>query len=167
MLVRRRTFFSFHYKRDNWRASQVRNMGIVEGNKPVADNDWEAITRGGDAAIKRWINGQMYGKSCVIVLIGRYTCRRKWIKYEIEKAWKDGKGLVGIYVHKLRDSNRKQTLKGVNPFHRHSANGKRLSNIVKAYNPPSKRSAHVYNYIADNIADWVEEAIWIRKNYGA
>lgn len=166
MAIRRRTFFSFHYKPDNWRASQVRNMGIVEGNKPVSDNDWEAVTRSGDAGIKKWINEQMFGKTCVIVLIGRYTSRRKWVRYEIKKAWNDGRGLVGIYVHKLRDSNRRQTLKGANPFYRSSVNGKRLSNIVKAYNPPYKRSANVYNYIADNIADWVEEAIWIRKNYG-
>ena len=26
----RRVFFSFHYKADNWRASQVRNMGEAE-----------------------------------------------------------------------------------------------------------------------------------------
>lgn len=25
----RRTFYSFHYKPDNWRVSQVRNMGVV------------------------------------------------------------------------------------------------------------------------------------------
>ena len=35
----RRSFFSFHYKPDNWRAGQVRNMGMVDGNKPVTDND--------------------------------------------------------------------------------------------------------------------------------
>ena len=38
---KRGTFFSFHYKPDNWRAAQVRNMGVVEGNSPVSDNDWE------------------------------------------------------------------------------------------------------------------------------
>ena len=32
-MVKRRTFFSFRYKPDNWRASQVRNMGVVEGNE--------------------------------------------------------------------------------------------------------------------------------------
>ena len=37
----RRAFFSFHYKPDASRAGQVRNMGMVEGNTPVSDNDWE------------------------------------------------------------------------------------------------------------------------------
>ena len=95
-MVKRRTFFSFHYKPDNWRAAEVRNMGVVEGNPAVSDNDWEAVTRGGDPAIKRWIDDHIYGKSCVIVLIGSQTSGRKWINYEIGKAWDDGKGLLGI-----------------------------------------------------------------------
>ncbi len=41
----RRAFYSFHYIPDNWRASQVRNMGVVDGNKPATDNDWEAIKK--------------------------------------------------------------------------------------------------------------------------
>ncbi len=52
----RRAFFSFHYKPDNWRVSQVRNMGVIEGNRPATDNDWETITRSGDATIERWID---------------------------------------------------------------------------------------------------------------
>jgi hypothetical protein len=59
----RRVFYSFHYKPDNWRAGQVRNAGVVEGNIPVSDNDWESITKKGDDAIKTWINGQLDGKS--------------------------------------------------------------------------------------------------------
>ncbi len=161
-MVKRRTFFSFHYKPDNWRAGQVRNMGVVEGNEPVSDNDWETVTKGGDAAIRRWINDQMRGKSCAIVLIATNTSGRKWIKYEIEKAWNDVKGVVGIYIHNLQDSNEDQSTKGANPFYSIIVDGKRLSNIVNAYDPPYKRSTNVYAYIKDNIADWVEEAIRIR-----
>ena len=78
-------------------------MGVVEGNSPVSDNDWETVTGGGETAIKKWIDDQMYGKSCVIVLIGSQTSGRKWIKYEIEKAWDDHRGLLGIYIHNLED----------------------------------------------------------------
>ena len=42
----RHTFFSFHYKPDNWSAAQVRNIGMVDGNKPVTDNEWETIKKG-------------------------------------------------------------------------------------------------------------------------
>lgn len=51
--MKRRVFYSFHYDPDNWRAAQVRNIGSIEGNSPASDNDWETVTRGGDAAIKR------------------------------------------------------------------------------------------------------------------
>ena len=93
----RRVFFSFHYEADNWRTSQVRNIGVVEGNRPVTDNKWEEIKRGGAKAIQNWIDGQLTGKSCTIVLIGAATAGRKWIKYEIEKSWNDGKG-VWAYI---------------------------------------------------------------------
>ena len=42
----RRVFYSFHYKPDNWRAAQVRNIGAIEGNNPASDNDWEAVKKG-------------------------------------------------------------------------------------------------------------------------
>ena len=164
-MAKRRTFFSFHYKPDNWRAAQVRNMGVVEGNTPVSDNDWETVTKGGDAAIRRWIDSQMSGRSCAVVLIGSQTSGRKWINYEIRKAWSDGKGLLGIYIHNLKDANGDQSQEGANPFYRLSVNGKRLSNIVKAYDPPYKRSTNVYAHIEENIADWAEEAIRIRGSY--
>ena len=165
MTIRRRVFFSFQYKPDNWRAAQVRNMGVVEGNSPASDNDWETVTRGGDNAIQNWINSQMRGKSCAIVLIGSQTAGRKWIKYEIEKAWNDGKGLLGIYIHGLRNSLGKQSKKGKNPFGGFTVGGEKLSGIVRAYAPPYKRSTKVYAYIEDNIADWIEEAIQIRGRY--
>lgn len=160
----RRVFYSFHYKPDNWRAGQVRNMGVIEGNRPASDNDWEQITRGGDEAIKRWINGQLDGKSCAVVLIGTNTAGRKWINYEIKKAWDDKKGLLGIYVHNLKDKEENQSTKGANPFAGFTVSGKDLSSIVKAYDPPFSTSTNVYNHIKENFSKWVEEAITIREN---
>lgn len=164
-MVTRRTFFSFQYRPDNWRAAQVRNMGMIEGNAPVTDNDWESITRGGDAAIRRWIDGQMSGRSCAVVLIGKSTSGRKWINYEIKKAWDAGKGLLGIHIHNLKDANGKQSVRGANPFYGCRVDGTRLSNIVRTYDPPYVRSNNVYAYIRDNVADWVEDAIRIRRRY--
>ncbi|APC07750.1 TIR domain-containing protein [Neomoorella thermoacetica] len=163
----RRVFFSFHYEADNWRAAQIRNMGVIEGNSPVSDNDWEEIKKGGDKAIQNWIDDQLKGRSCTIVLIGANTAGRKWINYEIEKSWNDGKGVLGIYIHNLKDKNGKQSTKGRNPFDYFviKKDGKKLSSIVKAYDPPYSTSTYVYNYIKENLKKWVEEAISIRKNY--
>jgi len=163
----RKAFFSFHYKPDNWRASQVRNAGMVEGNQPVSDNDWERIVSRGDGAIQAWIDGQMSGRQCVVVLIGRATAGRKWINYEIKKGWDDKRGVVGIYIHGLKDRNGDQSSKGRNPFDGFTVGSKRkeLSSVVKAYDPPYTSSTNVYEYIKDNMADWVEEAVSIRINF--
>ena len=162
----RRAFFSFHYKPDSSRAGQVRNMGMVEGNTPVSDNDWETVTRKGDAAIKKWIADQMHGRSCTVVLVGSNTAGRKWINHEIVKSWDDGKGVVGIHVHGLKNLDGKTSTMGSNPFANitHSQSGKRLSAIVKCYNPSGSDSKGRYAWIKEHLANAVEEAIQIRKD---
>lgn len=161
----RQVFYSFHYKPDSWRASMIRNIGVIEGNKPAPDNDWETITRGGDTAIKKWIDDQMHYRSTTIVLVGAQTAGRRWINYEIEKSWKENMGLLGICIHRLKDSNGNQTNQGANPFDGFNVNGRPLNQIVQLYNPPYYESRDVYNYIASNISNWVEDAIKIRAQY--
>lgn len=140
-------------------------MGVIEGNAPASDNDWESITKGGDDAIKKWISNQMSGKSCVIVLIGANTAGRKWINYEIVKAWDDNRGVLGIYIHNLKDSDKKQSTKGANPFDYITlgTNGPKLSTVVKVYDPPSSDSTQVYSHIKNNLSGWIEKAIGIRE----
>jgi hypothetical protein len=160
----RKVFTSFHYVPDNWRASQFRNIGKIEGNSIVSTNKWEEVTSGGDKAIAKWIDENMSGKSCVIVLVGEKTAGRKWINFEIEKAWDEKRGIFGIYIHNLKDRLGNQANKGNNPFDFVNVNGKKLSSIVKCYNPPYSNSQNVYNYIEENIESWIEEAIEIRKS---
>lgn len=149
----RRVFYSFHYAPDNWRVSQIRNIGAIEGNKPASDNDWETITKGGDKKIKGWIENQMKERTCTIVLAGVNTANRKWINHEIVKSWDDGKGVLVIFIHNLKDKEGKQCSKGANPLYyiTHSPTKKRLSTIAKAYDPPRTTSRGVYSYIEDNI----------------
>lgn len=161
----RQAFYSFHYKPDNWRASQVRTMGLLEGNKPAADNDWETIEKAGDKAIQKWIDDQLKGRSVLIVLIGENTAGRKWINYEIKKAWKDKKGVLGVHVHNMKDSNKNQSNKGSNPFESFNIGDKSLDKIVKTYNPPYTTSTNVHKHIKENLSDWIEKAIEIRKKY--
>ena len=161
----RRVFYSFHYIPDNWRAGTVRSIGAIDGSKPAADNDWETITKGGDEKIKKWISEQMDGRSCTVLLIGSNTANRKWINHEIVKTWDDKKGIVGVHVHNLLDSQKKQSTKGSNPFDfiGYGSTGKKLSSIVKVYDPPGLASKDVYNHISTNLADWIDEAVAIRS----
>jgi MTH538 TIR-like domain (DUF1863) len=162
----RKVFYSFHYVPDSFRAARVRNAGVLEGNQTLSDNKWEEVIGGGDPAIESWIATEMSGKSCLVVLIGSGTAGRKWIKHEIKKAWDDGKGVVGVYVHNLRDHNSEQSTKGANPFEAFTVGKDKtlMSKVVKAYNPNSTDSKQVYKIITDNLATWVEEAITIRTD---
>lgn len=159
--MKRQVFYSFHFKNDCWRTGQVRNIGTIDGNKPVSENDWEEVKKKGDDNIKKWINSQLAYRSCTIVLIGEDTANRKWVKYEIEKSWNDGKGLLGIYIHNLKNQYGETSNKGKNPFEQFTLkNGEKLSDRVKVYNPPyGSNSKANYNYIAENIEDWIETAI--------
>lgn len=161
----RKVFFSFHYVPDNWRASQVRNIGVIEGNQAVSDNKWEEVTSGGEAAIKDWISSELNGKSCALVLIGSNTAGRKWINYEIATAWNAGKGVAGIYVHNLKDSAGATSTKGANPFDSLTYGTAKLSTVVPVFNPPGSTSTDVYKWIADNIEAIVEQAIANRAKY--
>ena len=158
-MEKRRVFFSFHYNLDNWRASQVRNIGRVEGNRPASDNDWETVTRAGDKAIERWIDEQMHGKSCLVVLVGAKTAGRKWIKYEIKKAWEAGKGVVGIYVNKLKDADGNTAEKGKNPFDSFTVKGVPMTRLVKCHTPSGSSSRAAYEDILENIEDWIDDAV--------
>ena len=162
----RKCFYSFHYKPDNWRVSTIRNIGSVEGNKPASDNDWETVTGGGDAKIKKWIEDQMKGRTCTVILAGSNTAGRKWINHEIKESWDKGKGVVVVFIHNIKNSKGEQSSKGSNPLYyvTHGPSGKRLSTIAKAYDPPRTTSKGVYSYIEDHIEGWIEEAIEIRKN---
>ena len=162
----RRAFYSFHYKPDASRAAQVRNIGVVEGNTPVSDNDWETVTKKGDAAIKKWIADQMHGRSCTVVLIGSNTAGRKWINHEIIKSWDDGMGVVGIHIHGLKNLDGNVATKGSNPFANitHGSSGKKLSSLVNCYTPAGSDSKERYAWIKKHLANAVEEAIKIRKD---
>lgn len=161
----RRCFFSFHYKPDSHRASQIRQIGSIEGNRPATDNDWEKVTEGGDAAIKKWIGDQIHGKSCTVVLVGSGTANRKWINYEIVKSWDDGMGVVGIHIHGLKNLSGETATKGDNPFDyiTHGKSKTKLSSIVKCYNPGGADSQKKYAWISEHLANAVEEAVKIRN----
>jgi len=164
-MTKRQIFYSFHYKPDNWRVSQVRNIGTIEGNKPASDNDWETIVSSGETEIKKWITEQMKGKSCTIVLVGNQTANRKWINHEIVKSWDAGMGVVGICIHGLQNKDQKISEKGENPFDHITlgTTGKKLSSVAKCYNPAGANSKERYAWISEHLSNAVEEAIKIRN----
>ncbi len=161
MATKRQIFYSFHFDNDVFRVQQIRNMGALEENKPVSPNDWETVKKGGDAAIEKWIDDNMKNRSCVVVLIGEDTHKRPWVKYEIKKAWTDGKGLLGIHINNLKDPKTGTCSKGTNPFDQFTFKDNKGNIKTIPCKTPSVSDA--YNSIKNNIEDWVEEAITNRQ----
>lgn len=162
--MKRQVFFSFEYNKDAWRASQIRNMRKVDNSSTFSDNDWEEVKEKTDKAIKDWIDSQLKMRSCLVVLVGSTTSTRKWIKYEIQKAYELKKGIVGIYIDKLKDSNGNQSSKGSNPFYQiYTDSDERLSKYVTCFESKYASSTYVYNDISNNIETLIEDAI---KNAG-
>lgn len=160
-MAKRQIFYSFHFDNDVMRVQQIRNIGALEDNKPVSVNEWEAVKRGGDAAIKKWIDDNMNYHSCVVVLIGTETANRRWVKHEIIKAWNERRGLLGVYVHNINCPRNGKCRKGPNPFDAIAFDdGTKLSTKVTCYDPSANNA---YADIAKNLESWVEKAIADRK----
>lgn len=114
----RRVFFSFHFDDDIWRANQVRNANVVEGPDVAGffdHSEYEEAQKTGDEGIKRMINRHLKDTSVTIVLIGTNTASRRWVKYEIAQSIAQKNGLLGVYIHHLKDRNSETSTRGPKP----------------------------------------------------
>ena len=115
----RHTFFSFRYKNDNWRAANIRSSWVTKEREASGFFDsakGEEVKKKNDSDIEKWIDEQLRGTSVTVVLIGSDTAGKKWINYEIKASHEKGNGMLGIYIHKKKDSKGNTSDKGKNPF---------------------------------------------------
>lgn len=142
-------FFSFHYERDIWRASQVRNSWVTKPDREAAgfwdSAAWEEVKKKGKDAIKRWIRDQLKGTSVTVVLIGTFTSEREYVHYEINQSWDKKNGLIGVYIHNMKDQDRRTEKKGDNPFVKLGYKG------IKTYD-------WVNDNGYENLGKWIEAA---------
>jgi hypothetical protein len=157
----RKTFFSFHYERDAWRAANVRNSEVISTDEEAGFIDaaeWEKIESAGDSAIKRWIQDQLKNTTATAVLIGAETAARDWVLYEIRESWKRGNAIVGVRIHCIKDEHKQTDSKGTNPLDVIKLeDGTALSKVCKTY-----------DWCADDgrehLGEWLEEAIKARAD---
>jgi hypothetical protein len=139
----RKVFFSFHYQRDLWRVNVVRNSGAIDGVSAAGFHDaslWEETKRKGEEAVKKLINSGLNGTSVTVVLIGAETSGRKYVTYEIERSLTCGNGLLGIYIHNIKDKDGRTDPLGAVPT------------------ALSKSGAPVYTWEYGKLGEWVEKA---------
>jgi hypothetical protein len=155
----RRVFFSFHYERDIWRANVVRNSWVTQPGRQDAGfwdaSLWEGAKRLGDDAIRHMIDEGLKDTSVSVVLIGSETADRKWVQYEIKESYRRRNGLLGIYVHSIRDRDGGTDPKGDNPLSRlYVERNGRKAYLSELY--------PVYDWVRDDgyskIGSWVETA---------
>lgn len=155
----RKTFFSFHYENDVWRANIVRNSWVTKADREAAGfidaAAFEQVIKGGDAAIKKWIDDQLSGTTVTTVLIGAETSSREYVQYELEQSWKRGNGILGIYIHSIKDKDGKTSSKGSNSF----------GPLFKSTNDKLEyffQRFETYDYVDGdgykNLGDWIEAA---------
>lgn len=114
----RRVFFSFHYDNDINRSMTVRNSWVTQGKESAGFIDkaeFEQVKKQGDAAVKKWIDGQLVGTSVTVVLIGSETLNRPFVQYEICESIKRGNGIIGVYINGIRDMRTQQVSGKCNP----------------------------------------------------
>jgi len=102
----RRVFFSFHFEKDIFRVNQVRNSNVVAGANAAGffdHSEYEEAKKKGAAAIRRLIERRLERTTVTIVLIGKETAERKWVREEIDLSIARRNGLLGIYIHHLPD----------------------------------------------------------------
>lgn len=116
----RKVFFSFHYTRDSHRVSQIRNSNILVQNYQKSTYldraAWEQIKRAGSRAIQNWIDNNMLGTSVLVLCFGAETYLRPWVKYELEKAHREGKGILAINMSRMKNMRSETDISGLNPL---------------------------------------------------
>jgi hypothetical protein len=154
----RRVFFSFHYDRDVRRIVQVRNSWVVRAKgeaQPFYDKAQFEEVKKRVGGIEKWIEAQLKGTSVTVVLFGRETYDREWVRHEIKRSYELGKGMLAIDIHNIKDPQTGTDLPGKNPLDHWSAvrNGKKV---------PFSRLYPKYDWVADdgynNIATWIEKS---------
>lgn len=102
------------------------------------------------------ILGALKNTSVTAVLIGTETSTRDYVTFEMIQSHNKGNGLLGVYIHGIKDENGNTETKGANPF----------DNVVRNNSDGSKTSFSkiypTYDWVRDdgykNFGDWVEKA---------
>jgi len=117
----RRTFFSFHYQPDVWRAWNVRNCWVVrpesqQSNGFFDSSVFESFKRTGDEQLKTFLRNGLDNTSVTCVLSGTNTWQRRWVRYEIAQSVLKRNGLLTVDIHGVRNQQGELAVPGADPL---------------------------------------------------
>ncbi|WP_070138136.1 TIR domain-containing protein [Crocinitomix algicola] len=100
--------FISHYGKDDHHVQSLKERlkggGFNVRNFSIDSTKHKDGRKPSDAVVKRLLNIRIKQSSTVICLIGPETHNRKWVNYEIRKAYAEGKRIVGVYTHGNKDN---------------------------------------------------------------
>lgn len=99
--------FISHYSGDVRRLRDLKDRlaarGCIARNSSAEEDRDGGLVRKGrrvsDAVIARYLRMGIKWAKTLIVIIGEHTHERPWVNYEIREAARQGKTIVGIYMH--------------------------------------------------------------------
>jgi hypothetical protein len=117
----RRTFFSFHYEPDVWRAWNVRNIWVVKPGNQESVGFWdnsvfEASKSESADSLKNFLRKGLENTSVTCVLTGQNTWQRRWVRYEIARSILKGNGILTVHIHGVKNKVGVLGSKGANPL---------------------------------------------------
>ncbi len=156
----RHVFYSFHYQNDISRAMVVRNRWVTQGSQIVSGvidhADFEQVQCKGEAAVRKWIDGQLDGTTATVVLIGKETLNRPYVQYEICESIKRGNAVIGVYINRVKD------------FKMQTSTVCKAHTVIGRYDDGAsvyfdEIAMGIYDYVLDNgyenLGKWVETAV--------
>jgi hypothetical protein len=157
----RHVFYSHHYDEDRSRVAPLLGPGsrALQGQLEASVADWDKLKRSGSFGIKRWLDQQLKGRSCTIVLIGSHTASRPLILEEIKRSWELGLSLIGVHIHPLKDAKGQPSTRGDNPFLQPATGLGDLGATVPVFESSETDSKLAYRDIADHLPQWVEQGV--------
>lgn len=103
-----KNIFISHYKKDDTHVQSLKKRLISQGfsvkNFSVDSTKHKDGRRPSDPVIQRLLDIRIKAASTFICLLGPDTHTRKWVNYEIRKAYLEGKKIIGVYTHGNKDS---------------------------------------------------------------
>src|SRR5690554_3582041 len=107
MSVKHNIFIS-HYGLDDDHVqslkSRLKDSGYDVRNYSIDSTKHNNQKKPTDKEVREIIDTRIKNSGTFICLIGPETHKRKWVNYEIRKAYLEGKRIIGVYVHGCKDS---------------------------------------------------------------
>lgn len=153
----RKVFPSYDWD-DVMYVNQIINLPIVMGvnNVGFMKNVPNEEVKSCDAAIRRWIDNNMVGCSCLVLFVGERTYQSRWVKYELEQAISKGMGLLKIDITGMTTGYR-TSRQGIDPIAYHHLETFPNGYLFGHYSVKSYRWT-AFDRPQDLIGSWIEDA---------